>query len=87
MVQQLRRGHRRGASGSVKPGDGAPTATAEEGSAVDGHVFEDSHTSDFAVKKGTAYLADAGFPMCNALLVPYRGVCYHLKEWAKASHK
>lgn len=58
-----------------------------EGSAADSRIFQDARESDFAVRQGTCYLADAGFPMCNALLVPYRGVRYHLREWATASHK
>jgi hypothetical protein len=29
-------------------------------------------------------LADAGFGACDALLVPYRKVCYHLAEWGRA---
>jgi hypothetical protein len=33
------------------------------------------------------YLADAGFPLCDGLLVPYRGVRYHLKEWGRASER
>lgn len=41
VVQQLRRGHRRGASGSGKPADGATTGTAEEGSAVEDRDDED----------------------------------------------
>ncbi|KAF5354500.1 hypothetical protein D9758_012403 [Tetrapyrgos nigripes] len=30
--------------------------------------------------QGKIYLADAGFPSCDVLLVPYRGVHYHMKE-------
>ncbi|KAF9219218.1 hypothetical protein BS17DRAFT_657166, partial [Gyrodon lividus] len=26
-------------------------------------------------------IADADFGTCDALLVPYHSVCYHLKEW------
>ncbi|KAJ3008867.1 hypothetical protein NUW54_g1304 [Trametes sanguinea] len=42
---------------------------------------------DFPVREEMYYLADAGFPNCNALLVPYQGVRYHLQEWATASQK
>jgi hypothetical protein len=30
---------------------------------------------------GKYYLADSGFPLCDVLMTPYRGVRYHLKEW------
>jgi len=58
-----------------------------EGSAADGRVFEDARRNDFAVHPGTYYLADAGFPACHALLVPYRRERYHLKEWGRAPQK
>ena len=56
-----------------------------EGSALDGQVFEDAHQTDFAVRPSKYFLADAGFPACSALLVPYRGVWYHLKEWGQVN--
>lgn len=56
-----------------------------EGSAADGRVFEDARRRDFAIPPGKYYLADAGFLNCDALLVPYRGVHYHLKEWEQSS--
>jgi hypothetical protein len=52
-----------------------------EGSAADSTIFDDCRANDFAVPKGKFYLGDAGFPSCDALLVPYRGVRYHLREW------
>jgi hypothetical protein len=39
---------------------------------------------DFQVPAGKYYLADAGYPLCDKLLVPYRGVRYHLAEWSRA---
>jgi hypothetical protein len=54
-----------------------------EGSASDSRVFEDARTTDFTVPRGRYYLADAGYGGCDALLVPYRGVRYHVKEWGK----
>ena len=51
-----------------------------EGSAADGRVWDDARRNDFAISPGTYYLADAGFPTCHSLLVPYRGERYHLKE-------
>jgi hypothetical protein len=29
-------------------------------------------------------LADAGFPVCDELLTPYRAVHYYSAEWARA---
>jgi hypothetical protein len=56
-----------------------------EGSAVDGRVFDDAPRTDFLIPEGKIYLADAGFPSCDVLLVPYRGVRCHLKEWEQVS--
>jgi len=53
-------------------------------SAADSRVFDDAHASDFTIPEGRYYLADAGYANCDALLVPYRGVRYHLKEWGWA---
>jgi hypothetical protein len=52
-----------------------------EGSASDSHIFQYAREHDLAIPAGKYYLADAGFPLCDALLTPYRGVRYHLKEW------
>ena len=51
-----------------------------EGSAADGHVFEDACRVDFAILPGSYYLADLGFGACDALMVPFRNICYHLRE-------
>ena len=56
-----------------------------EGSALDGHIFENARQTNLAIPAGKYFLADAGFAGCDALLVPYRGERYHLKEWGKAS--
>lgn len=56
-----------------------------EGSAADGAVLEDARSKDFRVPDGKYYLGDAGFPSTDALLVPYRGVRYHLREWGVVS--
>ena len=58
-----------------------------EGSATDGHIFDDACQKDFAIPNGSYYLADAGFMTCNALIIPYRGTRYHLKEWGRAPEK
>ena len=58
-----------------------------EGSASDGHVFKNARETDFYVLKGKYYLADAGFPNCDALLIPYHGIRYHLKEWGSSGER
>lgn len=58
-----------------------------EGSAADGRVFEDARNRGLVIPPGKMYLADAGFPLRDYLLVPYRGVRYHLQEWAKAPQR
>ena len=54
-----------------------------EGSAADGRLWEYARSTDLSIPPGKYLLGDAGFPSCDALLVPYRGVRYHLKEWAE----
>lgn len=56
-----------------------------EGSASDSFIWNWARQNDFTVPEGCYYLGDAGFPLCDALLVPYRGVRYHLREWAAAN--
>ena len=58
-----------------------------EGSAADSYLFEKARESTFAVPEGCYYLADAGFPSCDVLLVPYREVWYHLREWGNANQR
>jgi hypothetical protein len=55
-----------------------------EGSAADARIYHDARTTDLAIPASKYYLADAGFASCNELLVPYRGVRYHLSEWGRA---
>jgi hypothetical protein len=52
-----------------------------EGSAADACVYHNTRITDFNIPPGKYYLADAGFGACDELVVPYRGVCYHLAEW------
>jgi hypothetical protein len=59
--------------------------TGWEGSATDAHVYEDARNHDFEIPAGKYYLADAGYPLCPLLLVPYRNVRYHLAEWGRAN--
>jgi hypothetical protein len=56
-----------------------------DGSAADAAVYFDARLHDLNVPPGKYYLADAGFGSCDACLVPYRGVRYHLAEWGRAS--
>lgn len=55
-----------------------------DGSAADAAVYENARQTDLTVLAGKYYLADAGFGACDALLVPYRKVRYHLAEWGRA---
>jgi len=47
---------------------------------VDATIFTRAWQVDLDVVLGRYYLADAGFSTCDALLVPYQKVCYHLAE-------
>jgi hypothetical protein len=55
--------------------------TGWEGSATDGTIYNHAHLHDFQIPTGKMYLADAGFEICETLLVPYHSVRYHLAEW------
>jgi hypothetical protein len=59
--------------------------TGWEGSATDARVFEGARMVDLFIPEGKYYLADAGYPLSSKLLVPYRGVRYHLTECGHAS--
>jgi len=56
-----------------------------EGSTADGAMYSYSRLADLRIPEGKYYLADAGFGVCDALLVPFRGVHYHLAEWGRAN--
>jgi hypothetical protein len=58
--------------------------TGWEGSATDSRVWADALAKGFSAPEGFYYLADAGFPHCKELLIPFRGVQYHLQEWGAA---
>jgi len=57
-----------------------------ECSATDSAVYDNARGKDFATPNGKYYLVDVGYPNCDQLVVPYRGVCYHLREW-KQGHQ
>jgi hypothetical protein len=49
-------------------------------------MFNDARITDLYVPtaSGCYYLADAGFPNSLLVMLPHRGVCYHLREWSQA---
>ncbi|KAJ7098427.1 hypothetical protein C8R44DRAFT_534758, partial [Mycena epipterygia] len=51
------------------------------GSASDSAIFNVARRSDLTIPPGTYLLVDAGYTSCDALMVPFRGYCYHLCEW------
>jgi hypothetical protein len=55
-----------------------------DGCAADASMYSAARLRDFFIPEGKCYLADAGFGICDALLVPYRQTRYHLAEWARA---
>ena len=58
-----------------------------EGSAADSRIFEYAAQKDLRLPRGYYFLVDAGFPTCDMLLTPYRGVRYHLKEWSRGNQR
>ena len=58
-----------------------------EGSASDSRIFEDARISDFRIPPDRYYLGDAGYANSDAVLVPYRSVRYHLKEWGSTDNR
>ena len=40
---------------------------------TDARVYEGALSDGLDIPKGKYYLADAGFPSCEQLLIPYRG--------------
>jgi hypothetical protein len=58
-----------------------------EGSASDSRVLEDARATSFKVPHGRYYLADAGYGGSDVVMVPYRGVRYHLKEWGTTKQR
>jgi hypothetical protein len=58
-----------------------------EGTAADGQLFTIARQNSFSLPPGCYYLADAGFPNCDMLMAPYRGIRYHLKEWRRGNQR
>ena len=45
-----------------------------EGSVADAQMFHDTRFTDLRIPDGKYFLADAGFPTCATLIIPYCGV-------------
>ena len=58
-----------------------------EGSASDSHIFKDARSLDFRVPMGRYYLGDTGYANSDAVLIPYRNVQYHIKEWGSVNSR
>ena len=58
-----------------------------EGSAHDGKVLQDAAGKGLTLHEGQYYLGDAGYALSKWVLTPYRGVRYHLKEWARGTNR
>ena len=56
-----------------------------EGSAHDGDVIRDALGKGLCTPPGKFYLGDAGYALTPYCLTPFRGVRYHLKEWAQGN--
>ncbi|PPQ85702.1 hypothetical protein CVT25_002716, partial [Psilocybe cyanescens] len=56
-----------------------------EVSVADATLYHNARATDLKIPDGKFYLADAGFGVCDHILVPYRGTRYHLAEWGRAS--
>ena len=55
-----------------------------EGSTTDAQVWADALAKGFSMPEGFYYLADARYPHCKELLVPFCSIWYHLQEWSAA---
>jgi hypothetical protein len=58
-----------------------------EGSAHDQRVFNFAKDHGLPMFEGKYYLGDCGYSLSRLVLVPYRGVRYHLKEWGQGNEK
>ncbi|PLW05180.1 hypothetical protein PCANC_28401 [Puccinia coronata f. sp. avenae] len=52
-----------------------------EGSAHDGRLWDSARLKALRIPKGKWLLGDAGFPLSDSCLIPYRATKYHLKDW------
>lgn len=51
-----------------------------EGSATDAHIYDDVQAHDLHIPAGKYYLADAGFLLCDELLMPYQKLKHMLSS-------
>ena len=58
-----------------------------EGSAHDGRVYDDARGKGLPWVIGKYFLGDAGYALSRTCLTLYRGVHYHLKEWARGNER
>jgi len=58
-----------------------------DGSVADSTMFYDARMTDLHIPADKYYLADAGFSICDALIIPKCGVWYHLAEWGRAQQR
>lgn len=56
-----------------------------EGSAHDAKVYNRAVEEDLVIPEGYWYLGDAGYPSRSNLVIPFRGVRYHLQEWSRSN--
>jgi hypothetical protein len=64
-----------------------PSLCGQDSSIADAALWTDTCVNDLHMPEGQYLLADAGFGTCDALLNPYCGVRYHLREWWQANLK
>ena len=55
--------------------------TGWDGTTPDAALWNTACSSDLCIPHGKYLLADAGFGISMASMVPFRGVHYHLREW------
>jgi hypothetical protein len=58
-----------------------------DGCAADASMYAHARLAGFTIPPGKCYLADAGFGICDALLIPFRNTRYHLAEWARVAQR
>ena len=58
-----------------------------EGSAANSTIYADAWQKGLSLPPGKFFLADAGFPLCDTLITPYRSTRYHLKEWGSTQQR
>ena len=57
-----------------------------DGWVADTALWQDAVMNNILVPPNWYLLGDMGFLLCDALLVSYHGVDYHLREWCEGAH-